>query len=57
MELYYTIAKKLNEVIEECYRFEVSISEEVVKQNECLQFLLNDGLMAEVVKKINSMIE
>ena len=56
MELYYTIAKKLNEVIEECYRFEVSISEEVVKQNECLQFLLNDGLMAEVVKKINSMI-
>ena len=56
MELYYTIANKLNEVIKECYRFEVSISEEVVKQNECLQFLLNDGLMEEVVKKINGMI-
>ena len=56
IELYYNIAKKLNEVIEECYRYEVSVSEEIIKQNECLQYLLNDGLNTEVVKKINQMV-
>lgn len=57
MELYYTIANKLNELIKECYRYEVAVSEEVVKQNECLQYLLNEGLMTEVVNKINIMVK
>lgn len=56
MELYYTIANKLNELIKECYRYEVAVSDEIVKQNECLQYLLNDGLNTEVVKKINQMV-
>lgn len=56
MELYYTIANKLNELIKECYRYEVAVSEEIIKQNECLQYLLNEGLINEVVNKINQMI-
>lgn len=55
MELYYTIANKLNDVIKECNRYEIAISEEVINQNECLNYLLNDGLVQEVVKKINKM--
>ena len=55
-ELYYGIANKINELIETYHEFGVSISEEVVKQNECLQYLLNDGLIKEVVNKINQMV-
>ena len=55
-ELYYNIAKKINELIEAYHEFGVSISEEVIKQNECLQYLLNEGLNTEVVKKINQMV-
>lgn len=55
-ELYYNIAKKINELIEIYHEFGVSISEEIIKQNECLQYLLNDGLNTEVVKKINQML-
>lgn len=56
MELYYKIAKKLNEVITELMRFEGLVSDEVVKQNEKLIYLLGEGLNIEVVKKINEMI-
>ena len=56
MELYYTIANKLNELIKECYRYEVAVSDEIIKQNDCLQYLLNEGLNTEVVKKINQMV-
>ena len=56
MELYYTIANKLNELIKECYRYEVAVSDEIVKQNDCLQYLLNEGLNTEVVNKINNMV-
>ena len=55
-ELYYGIANKINELIETYHEFGVSISEEVIKQNECLQYLLNDGLIKEVVNKINQMV-
>ena len=55
-ELYYGIAKKMNELIEMYHEFGVSISEEIIKQNECLQYLLNDGLNKEVVNKINQMV-
>ena len=55
-ELYYGIANKINELIEMYHEFGVSISEEIIKQNECLQYLLNDGLNTEVVKKINQMV-
>lgn len=57
IELYYKIATKLNEVIEECYRYEVAISEEIVNQNNCLQYLLNEGLQTEIANKINDMLK
>lgn len=57
MELYYKIANKLNEVIKELMRFEGVVSDEVIKQNEKLIYLLGEGLNIEVVKKINQMIE
>lgn len=56
MELYYTIANKLNDVIKELLRYEVNISEEVLNQNECLQYLLGEGLKQEVIDKINEMV-
>lgn len=57
MELYYNIAKKLNEVINELMRFEGVVSDEVIKQNEVLTELLNDGVITEVVNKINQMVK
>lgn len=56
MELYYKIANKLNEVIKELMRFEGLVSDEVIKQNEKLIYLLGEGLNNEVVKKINQMV-
>lgn len=56
MELYYKIANKLNEVINELSRFEGVVSDEVIKQNKELLYLLDEGLNLEVVKKINNMI-
>ena len=52
MELYYKIANKLNEVIKELSRFEGVVSDEVIKQNEKLMYLLGEGLNIEVIKKI-----
>ena len=57
MELYYKIANKLNEVIKELSRFEGLVSDEVIKQNEKLIYLLGEGLNIEVVKKINQMVQ
>ena len=56
MELYYKIANRLNEVIKLFNQFGLSVSEELVKQNECLQYLLNDGLIEEVGKKIIELV-
>lgn len=52
IELYYRIANKLNEVINELLRYEVVVSEQVVEQNNCLNYLLNNGLKEEVAKKL-----
>ena len=57
MELYYKIAENFNKVIRELSRFEGVISEEIVKQNEKLIYLLGEGLNQEVVDKINEMVE
>ena len=57
MELYYKIANKLNEVIKELMRFEGLVSDEVIKQNEKLIYLLGEGLNIEVIKKINQMVQ
>ena len=57
MELYYKIAENFNKVIRELSRFEGVISEEIVKQNEKLIYLLNEGLNQEVVNKIDNMVE
>ena len=56
LDLYYTIAKKFNVVIKELSRFEGVISDEVIKQNNCLQYLMNDGLTEKVIDKINFMV-
>lgn len=56
MELYYKVAKKLNEVITELMRFEGVVSDEVVEQNEKLVYLLGEGLNTEVVNFIKQLI-
>ena len=57
IELYYRIANKLNEVINELLKHEIAVSEQVIEQNECLQYLLNEGLREQVINKINSMVD
>lgn len=56
IELYYELAKKVNEVINELSRFEGVVSEEVVKQNETLTYLLGEGLTNAVVDRVNTLI-
>nr|DAN06795.1 MAG TPA: Poly(beta-D-mannuronate) C5 epimerase [Caudoviricetes sp.] len=56
LELYYMLAKKINETIIEMNRFEISINEEVEKQTSILDSLLNNGLHNEVISKIDEMI-
>ena len=57
IELYYKVAHKLNEVIKELSRFEGVLSDEVIKQNEKLIYLLGEGLENEVIKNIDRLIE
>lgn len=57
VELYYKVAHKLNEVINELSRFEGVLSDEVIKQNEKLIYLLGEGLEIEVVKEIDNLIK
>lgn len=56
LELYYELARKVNEVITELSRFEGVVSEEVVKQNEKLLYLLGEGLKEQVGIKIDELI-
>lgn len=56
IELYYHLAEKINEIIKELYRYEGVLLDEIIIQNEKLQYLLNEGLNIEVVKKINEML-
>ena len=57
IEIYYKVANKLNEVIKELSRFEGVLSDEVIKQNEKLIYLLGEGLEVEVVKEIDNLIK
>lgn len=57
IELYYYLARKINEIIKELSRFEGGISDEIIEQNKKLEYLLNQGLTIEVIKKIQSMLE
>ena len=56
IELYYALATKTNEVITELSRFEGVISDEIIEQNEKLTYLLGEGLIKEVVNKINDLV-
>ena len=56
IECYYEVANKLNEVIQSFNDLGVSVSEVIIDQNNNIQYLLNEGLMNEVVNKINQMI-
>ena len=56
IELYYELAKKVNEVINELSRFEGVVSDEVIKQNEKLIYLLGEGLKVQVGLKIDELI-
>lgn len=56
IELYYDLAKKVNEVIRELARFEGVVSDEIVEQNKILTDMLNGGLKLEVSEKINQLI-
>lgn len=57
LELYYELAKKVNEVINELSRFEGVVSDEVIKQNEKLIYLLGEGLKVQVGLKIDELIK
>ena len=57
IELYYELAKKVNEVINELSRFEGVVSDEVIKQNEKLIYLLGEGLKVQVGLKIDELIK
>lgn len=56
IELYYKIANKVNEIIKELSRHEILVSDEIIKQNNALQEMLDVGLHDEVVNKINDMV-
>ena len=56
IELYYKIANKVNEIIKELERHEILVSDEIIKQNNALQEMLDSGLHNEVVNKINDMV-
>lgn len=56
LELYYELAKKVNEVINELSRFEGIVSDEVVDQNKKLIYLLGEGLKEQVGLKIYELI-
>ena len=56
IECYYGVANKLNEVIKAFNELGISVSESIIEQNNNIQYLLNEGLMIEVVNKINQMI-
>lgn len=56
IELYYELAKKVNEVITELSRFEGLVSSEIIEQNKQLTYLLNEGVTNDVINKINQMI-
>lgn len=57
IELYYELAKKVNEVINELSRFEGVVSDEVIKQNKKLIYLLGEGLKVQVGLKIDELIK
>lgn len=57
LELYYKLARKINELIKELERFEGDLTEEVILQNEKLIYLLGDGLTIEVAKKITELLK
>ena len=56
IELYYKIGNKVNEIIKELERHEILVSDEIIKQNNALQEMLDSGLHNEVVNKINDMV-
>ena len=56
IELYYKIANKVNEIIKELERHEILVNDEIIKQNNVLQEMLDSGLHNEVVNKINDMV-
>ena len=56
IELYYKIANKVNEIIKELERHEILVSDEIIKQNNALQEMLDSGLHNEVINKINDMV-
>lgn len=56
IELYYKIANKVNEIIKELSRHEILVSDEIIKQNNALQEMLDSGLHNEVINKINDMV-
>ena len=56
IEIYNSLVRKINEIIGELLRYETVVSEQVVEQNECLQYLLNEGLKEEVINEINQLV-
>lgn len=56
-QLVYMIANKVNELVDEVWRFETDVTEVVKSQNEKIQHLLGEGLLSEVEIVFNGWIE
>lgn len=57
LELYYEVARKVNEIINELNRFEGVVSDSLLEQNNQLYYLLNNGLKVEVANKLLEFLE
>ena len=55
-ELIYMVLRKLNETIIEMNRFEGAVSDEILEQNKKIEYLLNEGVSIEVIKKLEEML-
>lgn len=56
IELYYILANKQNELISSFGTFTEAITDEVITQNEEIQYMKTEGLNLEVVTKIDKMV-
>lgn len=57
IELYYALAKKINEIINNVKLVNGNISNELLELNTKLEYLLNNGLKEEVVKLLTTWLQ
>lgn len=55
-ELYYMLANRVNDLIIEIKRFEGVVSDELIEQTNTIDGLLKQGMIDEVIKKLNELV-